>query len=102
MTSTTPRPHLRPGRQYSQSLLKTASVARIEIAVTCPYTSVFANPGGDATRTFTSFSQALDELVLVRIWAGPHFRTADLQGRQLGADVANFAAANYFQPVGNH
>jgi hypothetical protein len=65
-------------------------------------TSVFANPGGDATRTFTSFSQALDELVLARIWAGLHFRTADTQGRQLGADVANFAAANYFQPVGNH
>jgi hypothetical protein len=64
-------------------------------------TSVFANPGGDATRTFTSFSQALDELVLARIWAGLHFRTADTQGRQLGADVANFAAANYFQPVGN-
>jgi hypothetical protein len=65
-------------------------------------TSAFANPGGDATRTFTSFSQALDELVLARVWAGLHFRTADIQGRQLGGDVANFAAANYFQPVGNH
>jgi hypothetical protein len=65
-------------------------------------TSVFVNPGGDATRTFTSFSQALDELILARIWAGLHFRNADVQGRQLGTDVANFAAANYFQPVGNH
>ena len=65
-------------------------------------TSVFANPGGNATRTFTSFSQALDELILARIWAGLHFRTADMQGRQLGAVVAEFAAANYFQPVGNH
>jgi hypothetical protein len=65
-------------------------------------TSVFPNPGGDATRTFTSFPQALDELVLARIWAGLHFRTADVQGRQLGADIANFAAASYFQPVGNH
>ena len=28
-------------------------------------------------------------------------RTADVQGRQLGANVANFAkAANYFQRVG--
>ena len=68
----------------------------------CGSTSVFVNPGGDATRTFTSFSQALDELVLARIWAGLHFRTADMQGRQLGAAVADFAAANYFQPVGNH
>jgi hypothetical protein len=64
-------------------------------------TSFFANPGGDATRTFTSFSQTLDELVLARIWAGLHFRNADLQGRQLGAKVADLAA-NYFQPVGNH
>jgi hypothetical protein len=60
------------------------------------------NPGGDATRTFTSFSQAIDEIVLARIWAGLHFRTADVQAVQLGTNVANSAAANYFQPVGNH
>jgi hypothetical protein len=65
-------------------------------------TSVFVNPGGSATRTFISFNQALDELVEARIWAGLHFRTADVQGRQLGTNVANFAAANYFEPVGNH
>jgi hypothetical protein len=65
-------------------------------------TSAFVNPGGPATRTFSSFNQALDELVEARIWAGLHFRTADVQGRQLGTNVANFAAANYFEPVGNH
>jgi hypothetical protein len=58
---------------------------------------------GDApTRSFASFSQALDELIEARIWAGLHFRTADVQGRSLGTNVADFAAANYFQPVGNH
>jgi hypothetical protein len=65
-------------------------------------TSTFVNPGGPATRTFSSFNQALDEIVEARIWAGLHFRTADVQGRQLGTNVANFAAANYFEPVGNH
>jgi hypothetical protein len=65
-------------------------------------TSVFVNPGGPATRTFTSFSQALDEIVEARIWAGLHFRNADVQAVQLGTNVANFAAANYFEPVGNH
>jgi hypothetical protein len=65
-------------------------------------TSSFVNPGGPATRSFSSFDQAVDEIVEARIWAGLHFRTADVQGRQLGANVANFAAANYFQPVGNH
>ena len=65
-------------------------------------TSGFVNPGGPATRTFTSFSQAVDEIVEARIWAGLHFRTADVQAVQLGTNVANFAAANYFEPVGNH
>jgi hypothetical protein len=64
-------------------------------------TSAFVNPGGPATRTFSTFSQALDEIVEARIWAGLHFRTADVQGRDLGIGVANFMADNYFQPVGN-
>ena len=65
-------------------------------------TSAFVNPGGPATRTFSSFSQAVDEIVEARIWAGLHFRLADVQGAQLGTNVANFAAANYFEAVGNH
>jgi hypothetical protein len=65
-------------------------------------TSFFVNPGGDATRSFSSFSQAVDEIVEARIWAGLHFRTADVQAVELGTNVANFAAANYFEPVGNH
>ena len=65
-------------------------------------TSSFVNPGGPALRSFSSFDQALEELVEARIWAGLHFRTADVQGRQLGTNIANFAAANYFRPVGNH
>jgi hypothetical protein len=63
-------------------------------------TSVFVNPGGPATRSFSSFSQAVDEIVEARIWAGLHFRTADVQAVELGTNVANLAAANYFQPVG--
>jgi hypothetical protein len=55
-----------------------------------------------AERTFASFSQAVDEIVEARIWAGLHFRTADVQAVQLGTNVANYVAANYFQPVGNH
>jgi hypothetical protein len=59
-------------------------------------------PTDPVTRSFDSFSQALTELVEARIWAGLHFRTAQPQGRDLGINVADFAAANYFQPVGNH
>jgi hypothetical protein len=52
-------------------------------------------------RFFSSFSQALDEIVEARIWAGLHYRTADVQGRGLGENVAAFAVANYFQRVGH-
>jgi len=53
-------------------------------------------------RNFTSFSQALDEIVEARIWAGLHYRTADLQARTLGRNVADYAVTNFFQPVGRH
>jgi len=65
-------------------------------------TSSFVNPGGPAVRSFTSFSQTVGEVIEARIWAGLHYRTADLQAVQLGTHVANYAAANYFEPVGNH
>jgi hypothetical protein len=57
---------------------------------------------GGETRFFDRFSQPLEEIVEARIWAGLHFRTADVQGRDLGINVANFMIANYFQPVGKH
>jgi hypothetical protein len=65
-------------------------------------TSGATNHGGAATRTFASFSQAVNEIVEARIWAGLHYRTADLQAVQLGTNVADYAAANYFESVGNH
>ena len=63
--------------------------------------SIFLAPTDPKTRTFGSFSQALAELIEARIWAGLHFHNADVQGQQLGRNVANYMAANYFQPVGS-
>ncbi len=54
---------------------------------------------GGFTRSFTTFSQAIDELVEARIWSGIHFRTADVQGAKIGKDVARYAAKRYFRPV---
>lgn len=62
-------------------------------------TSTFANPGGPAVRTFDTFSQPLAELIEARIWAGLHFRRADVAGQEIGENVANYGAANYLQPV---
>ena len=63
--------------------------------------STLLAPAEEKTRTFSTFSQALDEIVEARMWAGLHFRTADVLGRDMGINVANFMADNYFQPVGN-
>ena len=64
-------------------------------------TSTFVNPGGPAVRTFDTFSQPLAELIEARIWAGLHYRSADVAGQLLGRNVANYGIANYFQPVGH-
>ena len=57
---------------------------------------------GGETRPFDHFSTALAEIVEARIWAGLHFRTADVQAVGLGENVARYMVENYFQPVGNH
>ena len=44
---------------------------------------------------------AIAELIEARIWAGLHYRSADVAGQALGGNVANYAASNYFQPVGH-
>ncbi len=64
-------------------------------------TSFFVNPGGPPVRSFTSFSGTLAEIVEARIWAGLHYRQADLNGKLLGTNVANYALENFFQPVGH-
>jgi hypothetical protein len=48
------------------------------------------------TRHFSSFSQAVDELLSARVWGGIHFRTADVQGGRLGEAVSAYVIARYF------
>ena len=53
-------------------------------------------------RSFDRFSDALDEIIEARIWAGLHYRTADVQARNLGRKVARYMAKHYFQPLDDH
>jgi hypothetical protein len=62
--------------------------------------STLLQPGNPTPRHFDTFSQPLAELIEARIWAGLHYRRGDVQGQLLGLNVANYMAANYFQPVG--
>jgi hypothetical protein len=63
--------------------------------------STLLAPAESRVRTFSTFSQPLAELIDARIWAGLHYRHGDVQGQLLGLNVANYAAANYFQAVGH-
>jgi hypothetical protein len=54
---------------------------------------------GGETRHYERFSNALKEITDARVWAGLHFRTADVQSRILGRKIADYMAKHYFQPV---
>lgn len=64
---------------------------KISFSVT---SSRFAQP-----RDFDRFSEPLKEIIEARIWAGLHFRSADVQAAELGRNVAEFMAERYFQPL---
>ncbi len=55
---------------------------------------------GGETRFFDRFSDPLKEITGARVWAGLHFRTADVQGQNLGINVADYMVGHDFQPVG--
>jgi len=57
------------------------------------------SPDADATRYFTSFSQALAEVIEARIWGGIHTRSADVQGAKIGTEVVAYMTDHYFKPV---
>ncbi len=54
---------------------------------------------GGLTRSFTRFSQAIDEVVDARVWSGIHFRSADEEGAKIGRQVARFRDRHFFEPT---
>jgi hypothetical protein len=60
--------------------------------------SAFSNKSC-TTRSFDRFSHALKEVIDTRVWAGIHFRTADMQGAVLGKKVTHYMTKHYFRPV---
>src|SRR6516225_533840 len=60
--------------------------------------SAFSNKSC-TTRSFDRFSDIQKEVIDARVWAGIHFRTADVQGAVLGSKVAQYLKKHYFQPL---
>jgi hypothetical protein len=52
---------------------------------------------GGLTRSFTRFSDAIEEVIGARVWSGIHFHTADEQGARIGKDVARWRQHHYFK-----
>jgi hypothetical protein len=57
------------------------------------------SPIGPITRSFTRFSQAINEVRQARVYGGIHFMTADAQGAALGKKIEKYAQEHYFQPA---
>ena len=65
----------------------------MEFSMTSTNATAIQNP-----RNFTSFSQAIQEVVDGRILLGIHFRFADEAARDLGKGVAKWGFQNYLRP----
>jgi PAP2 superfamily len=64
---------------------------------TIPFSATSADTG--TTRNYSSFSQALTELIDARVWGGIHFRTADVQGAWVGTQVSLYLFTHRLRPV---
>jgi hypothetical protein len=54
------------------------------------------------TRTYRRFSDAAEDVVDARIYAGIHFRFADTVARRQGSHVANWAFSHFLRPLGEN
>lgn len=50
------------------------------------------------TRRWTTFSEAVDEVIDARVYSGIHFRTSDEVGAKLGRQVAQFVSTHALRP----
>ena len=50
----------------------------------------------DVTRTYQRFTDVIEDTINARLWLGIHFRTPDVQGAELGEDVANWLDRRFF------
>jgi hypothetical protein len=60
--------------------------------------SVVRTPGG-VTRDYERFTDVIDDTIDARVYQGIHFRAADVQGAEIGKDVAHWLDKHYFEPV---
>jgi hypothetical protein len=52
-------------------------------------------------RHYTSFSQALQDILDARVYGGMHFRNSTEKGALIGKQVSHFASRHFFRPRRN-
>ena len=57
------------------------------------------NSEAKITRSFASFSEMAKSVEDARVWAGIHFRSADIDGTEMGRKIAEYALKNSMQPI---
>jgi hypothetical protein len=57
------------------------------------------NPDEKITRKFESFSQIAKSVEDARVWAGIHFRSADIDGSEMGRRVAEYVLKNCMRSI---
>ena len=62
-------------------------------------TATFGTPPVTVTRQYERFTDVIDDTIDARVYLGIHFRTPDVQGAEIGKDVAHWLDKHYFQPV---
>ncbi|MFG3689264.1 vanadium-dependent haloperoxidase [Micromonospora sp. NPDC047740] len=60
--------------------------------------SAYSSDSG-TRRHFSSFSQALTEVIDARVWGGIHTRSADLQGARIGLQTTAYLVRHHFRPL---
>jgi hypothetical protein len=53
----------------------------------------------EPVRHYTSFSQALQDILDARVYGGMHFRNSTQQGAIIGKQVSHFATRHFFRPA---
>jgi hypothetical protein len=51
------------------------------------------------TESYTRVSDAVEEIINVRVWSGIHFRNADEDGARIGQHVARYREKQYFRAI---
>jgi hypothetical protein len=57
---------------------------------------------GGFTRSYARVSDAIEEIIEVRIWSGIHFRSADEQAATIGKRIAQYRERHFFERVHGH